>query len=73
MKPPTWIGVHVVDADRLIQRQQNVADTFDVSAGNSPPIVILEQPPESTTSEGNDRHREGIQSVARTSDCLVPM
>src|ERR1700730_866490 len=60
MKPPARIRVHIVDANCLIQRQQNVSDTLNVSAGNPSRIVILEQPFESTTSKGNNSHRAWI-------------
>jgi hypothetical protein len=42
VKPPAWKDAHMVHPSGLIQRQQNVPETVDVSTRNPSRVVILE-------------------------------
>jgi hypothetical protein len=42
VSPPTRIDVHVIDANCLIEGQQNVSDAVDVPPRDSSSVVILE-------------------------------
>jgi hypothetical protein len=42
MEPPTRVGIHVIDANCLIEGQQNVADAIDVPSRDTSSVVILE-------------------------------
>jgi hypothetical protein len=42
VKPPTRVGAHIIDANCLIEGQQNVSDAIDLSSRDPSSVVILE-------------------------------